>query len=478
MTGYILHYGTTSRTAPGFAAYASHVDVGNVTQHSVALPDDGATYYLAVVAYNASGLRSDYSAEVSAAPTTAATLTISARAGAGGSISPSGSVRVDRGGSQSFEIAPSWGYRLADVRVDGASVGAGTTHTFPKVHADRSITAVFALAQETDGFADSWKLHYFGTLDVAADADPDGDGMTNWEEYLYGTDPTEPGPNPALTPAVRAPVSGGTVTSLSPELSVYNALSTPQGEPKYEFVLASDRGMDQVVAAASGIEQGTDGTVTTWSAPQSLQDRTRYYWRARVVSGAAASEWTPVCTFYVDTSDTATRSEVEGSEYVAVRSEVQLEVDDPAALTRGVVVDLAAAAVPYDYVLTVGSVEGAPTPADGARVSGRVVELGPHGLRFANPVKILLPYTQQTLDDAGVTSPGELAVFTYNTTSLAWDEVPVVAIDYLGRRLVSEVEHFSLYTVGAAASPSPGAPPAGATGGGGGGGCFLQSLGF
>lgn len=68
VTGYILHYGKVSRTAPGFTAYSSQVNVGNVTQRSLALPDDGATYYLAVVAYNGAG-RSSYSAEVSAAAT-------------------------------------------------------------------------------------------------------------------------------------------------------------------------------------------------------------------------------------------------------------------------------------------------------------------------------------------------------------------------------------------------------------------------
>jgi hypothetical protein len=43
-----------------------------------------------------------------------------------------------------------------------------------------------------DGISDAWRLLYFGTVSdpaSAANADPDGDGAANWQEYLAGTDP-------------------------------------------------------------------------------------------------------------------------------------------------------------------------------------------------------------------------------------------------------------------------------------------------
>ena len=72
-------------------------------------------------------------------------LTIAASAGAGGAIDPSGSVTVAYGGSQSFAIAPSTGYHVVDVLVDGLSVGAMTSHTFTNVTANHTIAASFAV---------------------------------------------------------------------------------------------------------------------------------------------------------------------------------------------------------------------------------------------------------------------------------------------------------------------------------------------
>src|SRR5258706_235192 len=72
-------------------------------------------------------------------------LTITASAGANGAISPSGSVVVNYGSSQAFTMTPSTGYHVADVLVDGASVGAVTSYTFTNVTASHTIAASFAI---------------------------------------------------------------------------------------------------------------------------------------------------------------------------------------------------------------------------------------------------------------------------------------------------------------------------------------------
>jgi hypothetical protein len=49
------------------------------------------------------------------------------------------------GANQKFTITPAAGYRVADVTVDGASVGARTSYTFNNVQAVHTISASFTL---------------------------------------------------------------------------------------------------------------------------------------------------------------------------------------------------------------------------------------------------------------------------------------------------------------------------------------------
>ena len=82
-------------------------------------------------------------------------LTITATAGEGGSISPDGRVQVAYDRNKSFIIQADQGYELADVLVDGRSVGAVGRYTFEKVHKNHTITAVFTASQKLNG-VDRW----------------------------------------------------------------------------------------------------------------------------------------------------------------------------------------------------------------------------------------------------------------------------------------------------------------------------------
>lgn len=76
-------------------------------------------------------------------PTQPTTYTITASAGQGGSISPNGSVSVAKGADQKFTITPSKGYEIADVKVDGQSVGKVETYTIGDVNENHTIAATF-----------------------------------------------------------------------------------------------------------------------------------------------------------------------------------------------------------------------------------------------------------------------------------------------------------------------------------------------
>ena len=72
------------------------------------------------------------------------TYTITATAGANGTITPSGAVTVNQGASQTFNFAPSTGYIVSVVTVNGSPLtGAPTSYTFTDVQADGTIHVDF-----------------------------------------------------------------------------------------------------------------------------------------------------------------------------------------------------------------------------------------------------------------------------------------------------------------------------------------------
>lgn len=89
----------------------------------------------------------------------AAVYKISASAGSNGTISPSGSVNVMQTGSKTFSIKANSGYAVADVLVDGVSVGAVTSYTFSNLSSNHSISASFKVYVDMpfkDISSDAW----------------------------------------------------------------------------------------------------------------------------------------------------------------------------------------------------------------------------------------------------------------------------------------------------------------------------------
>ncbi|RAU99864.1 S-layer homology domain-containing protein [Paenibacillus sp. YN15] len=85
---------------------------------------------------------------IPAAPTTpqapaATSFIIKAEAGEGGTITPSGEVKVEKGKDQEFKIKANEGYKIKHVIVDGKSVGAEETYTFEKVQKAATISVSF-----------------------------------------------------------------------------------------------------------------------------------------------------------------------------------------------------------------------------------------------------------------------------------------------------------------------------------------------
>ncbi len=75
------------------------------------------------------------------------TFTITASAGAHGTINPSGTATVNFGANKSYNFNPATGYEVENVTVDGMNMGAITSYTFVNVVANHTINVTFKLQE-------------------------------------------------------------------------------------------------------------------------------------------------------------------------------------------------------------------------------------------------------------------------------------------------------------------------------------------
>jgi hypothetical protein len=167
---------------------------------------------------------------------------ITASAGAGGSINPTGSVPVPPGGTQTFTLTPQPGYVVSTLLVNGSSVTPAASYSFNNVTGAQTISASFALAPST-----LWKQTHFGSNAnnplIAGDlADPDNDGIANLLERALGQNPnsassaslptaswTKIGPDDFITLTVSKSSAASDLiytVEVSSDLSLWNSGST------------------------------------------------------------------------------------------------------------------------------------------------------------------------------------------------------------------------------------------------------------
>lgn len=160
MSGAIVS-GIPGGTAPnGFLTYTYYTNsacsqlttAANGAAYVGGAPSAPGTYY--VVAYmGAAGNYTSayaYAAVLKIVTDFDVNFDITATSNRGGSISPSGTVKVASGGDKTFTFKPKAGYELVDVLVDGQSVGVVGSYTFRNVKADHTIKAIFTSEAEEE----------------------------------------------------------------------------------------------------------------------------------------------------------------------------------------------------------------------------------------------------------------------------------------------------------------------------------------
>ena len=170
--------------------------------------------------------------------------TIKATAGTGGSISPSGNVSVREGRDQTFTITPDKGYAVANVKIDGKSIGAVKSYTFENVRRTHTIEVIFMKANgnpQTGVFVDVATGSYY---DDAVD-------WTVENGITQGTDDTHFSPNGICTRAQAVTFLWRAAGSPEPETRAMPFTDVPVGSYYYDAVLW---------AVENGITKGTSET--------------------------------------------------------------------------------------------------------------------------------------------------------------------------------------------------------------------------
>ena len=190
--------------------------------------------------------------------------TIKATAGTGGSISPSGNVSVREGRDQTFTITPDKGYAVANVKIDGKSIGAVKSYTFENVRRTHTIEVIFMKANgnpQTGVFVDvATGSYYEDAVDWAVE-----NGITK------GTDDTHFFPDGICTRAQAVTFLWRAAGSPEPETRAMPFTDVPVGSYYYDAVLW---------AVENGITEGTSDTTFSPNDTCSRAQIVAFLWRS------------------------------------------------------------------------------------------------------------------------------------------------------------------------------------------------------
>ena len=190
--------------------------------------------------------------------------TIKTTAGAGGSISPTGSVSVREGRDQTFTITPDKGYAVSNVKIDGKSIGAVKSYTFENVRRTHTIEVIFMKANgnpQTGVFVDvATGSYYEDAVDWAV-----GNGITQ------GTDDTHFSPDGICTRAQAVTFLWRAAGSPKPETRTMPFTDVPAGSYYYDAVLW---------AVENDITKGTSDTTFSPNMTCTRAQIVAFLWRS------------------------------------------------------------------------------------------------------------------------------------------------------------------------------------------------------
>ena len=154
-----------------------------------------------------------------------------------------------------------------------------------------------------DGMVDSWEESYGLDPSDPSDAseDPDGDGRSNLDEFLGGSDPFEFG-GPGV-PEPISPLDGQEADVDRPTLTTLNTTDADGDALVYHFEVYADAGLTELITESGAVSENPGST--SWTVDDRLEENTLFWWRVSADDSWIRGDWSIAQEIFLNANEEA-----------------------------------------------------------------------------------------------------------------------------------------------------------------------------